>query len=77
MNVDRTVLNASLFSSFKIHFAPSIKSIFPRKIQLKYYGKTKITVEGIQISIDDKGYVSLTDIAKGSSSNKPAVTIQS
>ena len=40
-------------------------------------GKQKITVEGIKVSIDDRGYISLTDIAKGSSSNKPAVTIQS
>jgi len=39
--------------------------------------KQKITVEGIKVSIDEDGFISLTDIAKGSSANKPAVTIQS
>lgn len=39
--------------------------------------KQKITVEGLAISLSKEGYVSLTDIAKKSSTNKPNVTIQS
>lgn len=40
-------------------------------------GKQKILVEGVSVAIDDRGYISLTDIAKQSSENKPAITIQS
>ncbi len=36
-----------------------------------------LRVEGIDIAIDKNGYVSITDIAKSSSDNKPNVTIQS
>lgn len=39
--------------------------------------KQKITVDGISIRINDVDYISITDIAKKSSANKPAVTIQS
>lgn len=39
--------------------------------------KQKITVDGISIRINDLDYISITDIAKKSSANKPAVTIQS
>ncbi|MFK7981718.1 MAG: KilA-N domain-containing protein [Saprospiraceae bacterium] len=36
-----------------------------------------LRVEGVDIAIDKDGYVSITDIAKSSSDNKPNVTIQS
>lgn len=36
-----------------------------------------LNVNGIDIAIDKNGYVSITDIAKSSSENKPNVTIQS
>ncbi len=36
-----------------------------------------LRVEGIDIAIDKDGYVSISDIAKSSSDNKPNVTIQS
>ena len=39
--------------------------------------KKKIQVDGLTISIGKEGYISLTDIAKRSSKNKPKVTIQS
>lgn len=39
--------------------------------------KKKLTVDGLAIAIGKEGYVSLTDIAKRSSKNKPKVTIQS
>lgn len=39
--------------------------------------KQKITVDGIDIRINDLDFISITDIAKRSSANKPAVTIQS
>jgi len=39
--------------------------------------KKKINVEGLMIAIGKEGYISLTDIAKRSSKNKPATTIQS
>jgi len=37
----------------------------------------KLKVRGFDITIDKDGYVSLTDISKSSSQNKPNVTIQS
>jgi len=39
--------------------------------------KRKIHVKGIDVSINKEGYISLTDIAKQSSANRPATTIQS
>ena len=39
-------------------------------------GKQKLTVEGLAISINKDGFISLTDIAKRSSESKPAFTIQ-
>ncbi len=39
--------------------------------------KKKIEVDGLVIAINNKDYISITDIAKRSSSNRPAVTIQS
>ena len=39
-------------------------------------GKQKLTVEGLPISINKDGFISLTDIAKRSSESKPAFTIQ-
>jgi len=39
--------------------------------------KQKLTVLGIDVTINKSQYISITDIAKGSSKNRPAVTIQS
>ncbi|MEM1122685.1 MAG: KilA-N domain-containing protein [Bacteroidota bacterium] len=39
--------------------------------------KQKITVDGLQIRIDQDNYVSLTDIAKCSSDREPSSLIQS
>ena len=39
--------------------------------------KKKLEVEGLVISINKNGYISLTDIAKRRNENKPSVTIQS
>lgn len=38
---------------------------------------TKISVEGLSVTVNNMGYLSLTDIAKRRNENKPSVTIQS